>query len=287
MKKYTFLALFFIFISSESKAQMLEIGPQIGGMLYTGDLDPPQFSQQFQNLNFAYGAHFKYNMNPYFSIRANFTKGSVRGRDSIGTANWQLNRNLSFESDITEFSLLIENNLLGFDMSPGSGKYFSLHAFAGIAVYKFNPRTLYNGQYHDLQPLGTEGQGMPGFDDKYSLTQLAVPIGGGLKVKLNNRISVAVELTSRFLFTDYLDDASGTYVSYEELQAGNGQLAANLANRQGEYTGIDNPYSQQTGDTRAKAEVNDYYLTGMVTFSYHFNGANIFSDKNKVGCPTF
>ncbi len=287
MKRYTLVGLLFFFLSSSITAQSFEIGPQIGGMIYTGDLDPQTFSEQFQNLEFAFGAHLKYNINPYFAIRANFSKGNVSGRDSISNADWQKRRNLSFESGITEFSLMIENNLFGFDISPGSDKIFTLHAFAGIAVYKFNPRALYNGQYIDLQPLGTEGQGLPGYGEKYSLTQLAVPLGAGLKFKLTDRISVGMEMSGRFLFTDYLDDVSGTYVAYEELQAGNGSLAANLAKRESEFTGIDIPYSNATGDIRGKSDVNDYYLSGMVTFSYHFDGAGIFTDKNKIGCPTF
>jgi len=287
MKRYTLVGLLLILFSYGLKAQSFEVGPQVGGMFYTGDLDPRKFTDQRKNLKLAVGAHLKYNFNPYFAIRANVVRGKVVGRDSLSTVDWQLRRNLSFESNVTEFSLMLENNLLGFDITPGSGKSFSLHAFAGIAVYKFNPRTLYNGQYYDLQPLGTEGQGLPGYGDKYSLTQLAIPLGAGLKFKVTDRISIGMEISSRFLFTDYLDDASGTYLSYEELQAGNGQLAANLANRESEYTGIDQPYTQQTGAIRAKAEVNDYYSSGMVTFSYHFDGTGIFSDKNKIGCPTF
>ncbi len=287
--KRIFLALFFLTsLSYTSFSQSMEVGAQLGVMGYTGDLDPKEFSQHFANARGAVGLHLKYNVNDLFNVRLNFLKGSVIGRDSLSDEEWQKRRNLSFESGITEFAIMIENNFLGFNIDENENKTFTPYAFAGIAVYRFNPRTLYQGVYHDLQPLGTEGQGLPGFDDKYSLTQIAVPLGGGIKMRLTDKLSIGLEVNSRFLFTDYLDDLSGTYVAYEELMAGNGELAARLANREHEFTGIDTPYSQPTGEIRGKADVNDYYMSAMFSLSYHFKGSGLkFGRSNQIGCPTF
>jgi len=288
MKKI-FLAFFMVtFMSFSASSQSMEVGAQIGAMVYTGDLDPPTFSQNFKNTRTALGLHFKYKLNPLFNIRFNFTKGSVTGKDSLSDKSWQLERNLSFETGITEFAVMIENNMLGFSMDKNDEKTFSPYAFAGIAVYRFNPRTLYQGVYYDLQPLGTEGQGLPGYEEKYSLTQIAVPLGGGLKIRLSDKLSMGLEVNSRFLFTDYLDDLSGTYVAYEELMAGNGEIAARLANREHEFTGIDVPYTNETGSIRGKAAVNDYYMTAMFSLSYHFTGTGMrFGRSRGMGCPTF
>ncbi len=287
MRSLLFSLFIVLGVFSTGISQSLEVGPQLGGMLYTGDLDPKQFGENYKNLKPTVGLHLKYNHNDYFNLRLNLVRGSVQGRDELSGQEWQLRRNLSFETSITELSLLIENNIFGFSTNASKDKIFTIHAFAGIGVFKFNPRTLYDGQYVDLQPLGTEGQGMAGYEEKYSLTQLAIPMGIGLKFRLSEQLSLGLELSSRFLFTDFLDDISGNYVSHEELLAGNGQLAAALAKREAEYTGIDAPYTEETGSKRGQADVNDYYSTGMLTISYHFSGAKLFGGSGKTNCPSF
>jgi len=287
MKRLFFVLLVMTGIVSGASAQYFEAGPQLGGMLYTGDLDPKQFGQNYKNLKFSGGLFVKYNHNDFFNLRLNVVRGAVQGRDALSDKDWQLRRNLSFETAITEASLVIENNLFGFSTNAAKDKIFTIHAFAGIGIFKFNPKTLYNGQNVELQPLGTEGQGLPGYEEKYSLTQISIPLGVGLKFRISERLSAGLEISSRFLFTDYLDDISGNYVAYEDLLSGNGSLAAALAKREGEYTGIDTPYIEETGSKRGQSDVNDYFSTGMFTLSYHFNGSKVFGGKSKTRCPSF
>ena len=55
---------------------------------------------------------------------------------------------------------------------PGSMKYrWTPYVTGGAAVFTFNPKAEYNGEWVALQPLGTEGQGLPQYPDrkKYSL----------------------------------------------------------------------------------------------------------------------
>jgi hypothetical protein len=287
MNRFIIIFLLFLGVGTASHAQYFEVGPQIGGMIYTGDLDPKQFGQNYQNLRFTGGLFLKYNHNDYFNLRLNVAHGQIQGRDNLADQDWQLRRNLSFKSNITELSLLIENNIFGFSTNAAKDKIFTVHAFAGIGVFRFNPTTVYEGQRVELQPLGTEGQGLPGFEEKYSLTQISIPLGVGIKFRLSERLSLGMEISSRFLFTDYLDDIGGNYVAYEELIAGNGELAASLAKREAEYTGIDTPYQEATGDKRGSSDVNDYFSTGTVTFSYHFNGSKILGGPSKTRCPSF
>ncbi|MEO1652859.1 MAG: DUF6089 family protein [Bacteroidota bacterium] len=141
-------------------------------------------------------------------------------------------RNLHFRNDIIELSLV--NTL---DLIPSYGKHqrralFTPYLYYGVAVIYQNPRARLplnqGGDWIELQPLGTEGQGRPGYDDPYSKVQLAIPLGLGVKWAINERLNVGIESGIRFAFTDYLDDVSGEYPELDEL--GN-PLAVALANR--------------------------------------------------------
>jgi hypothetical protein len=133
----------------------------------------------------------------------------------------------------------------------------------------------------DLQPLGTEGQGLDGYDDKYNQLIAAIPLGLGLRFWLGDRISLLIEGSTRLLFTDYLDDVSDRPVVYEDILLGNGATAASLSNP-GIIPGSDEatqPYRR--GDAR-----NDglYFLN--LTLTYRTDGGRM-GIKVRKNCPTF
>lgn len=91
---------------------------------------------------------------------------------------------------------------------------FPIYVFTGVSGIFFNPRTLFDGKWHSLQPLMTE-QTKSG-KDKYSRFGVAVPFGFGVKFKLAQYISLNVEAGWRLALTDYLDDlANGNYPDFE------------------------------------------------------------------------
>jgi hypothetical protein len=99
------------------------------------------------------------------------------------------------------------------------------YVFVGVAVYHFNPYAYdTTGKKVYLQPLSTEGEGLPQYPGRkeYALTQLAIPFGGGIKFRITDRVVLAYEIGMRKLFTDYLDDVSNTYVSETVLLAAKG-----------------------------------------------------------------
>ena len=59
----------------------------------------------------------------------------------------------------------------------------------------------------------TEGQGTTSFQNRkpYSLTQLSIPFGGGVKIGVSDDFNIIIEYGLRKTFTDYIDDVSTTY----------------------------------------------------------------------------
>lgn len=253
--------LFFLLIgcfSSILSFSQLQVGVFGGISNYQGDL----VDKLFQKPKAAFGLNVSYQITNRINIRGGFTFAKVTGADSLNTKQSNLQeRNLSFESPITEFSLVGEFNTFDLEI-----KKWSPYIFAGVAVYHYNPSTMDQaGNKVFLQPLGTEGQGLAGYEETklYSLTQLAIPFGGGIKYNVTDNFRLAFELGLRKLFTDYLDDVSSNYADASELLAGRGQRAVDFAYRGDEYPG-GNPVPPVKGAQRGSPKYKDYYyFTGL------------------------
>ena len=286
MKRLIFFV--FTFLTLNLSAQQYEVGLLLGVSTYQGDIAPSTNRLDFNDLHPSVGIFGRYNINPFITARANFSYGKVSATDAQAEDESRRARNLSFESDIFEFGLIGEINIFGYD-AEGLQKRFSPYVFGGIAVFHFNPKTTYEGQIVELQPLGTEGQGIDNFGERYKLTQFAIPMGAGIKIAVSERLNVGLEFGVRKTFTDYLDDISGNYVNYSELLHNNGELSAALGNRTGEYLGTE-PVDIPTGSQRGNSEVDDWYFISGVTISYNLignSGGFGRRGKDNFGCPKF
>ena len=56
-----------------------EIGVFLGASNYQGDLIVPTYAWNGDNINFAWGAHLRYNMNPSWALRLNFANSTLSG----------------------------------------------------------------------------------------------------------------------------------------------------------------------------------------------------------------
>lgn len=286
-----FIGILTLFTFSLQAQRSAEIGVVIGASSYYGDLSPQNAQSNTSQYQPSFSFFYRQNVNSTFGFRANLAYGRLTGDDSLSDQAFRQERNFDFESSILELGLIGEINLFGF-APGGNGSRFSPYLFGGVALFHFNPLTEYEGQTVELQPLGTEGQGMEGFQERYRLTQISIPFGGGIKYAINDHINIGLELGFRKTFTDYLDDVSGAYVPYPVLRASNGELAAALGNRTGEFLGTE-PVEVQEGALRGNPLKDDWYLMGGFTLTY-----TIFSDRGgygkagrrggkQFGCPTF
>jgi hypothetical protein len=230
-----------------------EIGVFVGGSYYIGDLNP---TTQFLFTKPAGGFVVRYNFNPRLSARANAFFGSIEGHDSYSDSPAQQQRNLSFKSPITELSAQLEFNFLDYEIGNEKRK-FSPYIFFGLAGFKFNPQGEYKNNWVDLQPLGTEGQGLAGgaSKKKYKLTQMSIPFGVGIKANLSRNIGISIEWGMRKTFTDYLDDVSTKYYDPAKLAAAHGAMAAALSDPS---IGTD-PHYSNVGRQRGNPTNKDWY----------------------------
>jgi hypothetical protein len=270
MKKLT-QTLILIFLSLALYGQRVpawEWGLYMGSSNYGGDLIESKIPKPNES-KIATGMMLKYNLTRGLAFRSALMYGSISGSDhNNSTHEGRMTRNLSFRSPIYEYSLAVEFSIIHYDPLSIVANDLCPYLVGGIAVYHFNPQAFYEGQWIDLQPLGTEGQGMPGMQGKYGLTQVSLLYGIGIKQYVGNHWNISIEFSPRKTFTDYLDDVSGPYVCSKELAIHNGVVAAKLADRSSEV--CDGPTRSQQKLSRGNPEKNDYYIFTGISISKNF-----------------
>lgn len=257
------LTLLILILPLIVNAQKWEVGFQVGGSNYLGDLAPEIVVSETK---MASGLFFKKNANPFLS----HTFGVFQGQISADDNNFDhlKVRNLSFFSSITEFSYLFEFNFFPFGLGLHPNK-FTPYTFIGAAGFIYEPKTLYNGSYIKLSGLDTEGVFIESNKKAYSRYQFSVPIGGGFKIKFSKSINIATNIGFRYTFTDYLDDVSTTYYSVDLLENKYGPIASALSDRSPSEIGY-------SGKQRGRSDLIDWYLFSGFTLSFQIRNTPCF-----------
>jgi hypothetical protein len=277
MKKFLLVAIFVPAFTIAHAQWHLNL---FGGFAnYFGDLQSKAYTTQ--QAHGAFGAGIQYDLTNHFSLLSNLSYGQVGAADKYNMQADLKARNLSFQTSIVEFNVLAEYNL--FDLNSHR---FTPYVFAGIAVYHFNPYAFdSSGQRVFLQPLSTEGEGLPQYPDRhpYALTQMAVPLGGGIKFRVSENVVLSYEIGLRKLFTDYLDDVSTRYVDQTTLFNARGAQAVQMAYRGGEVKGSTSSYPAD-GTIRGNPGHKDwYYFSGIRASIDLFTNSNRFMSSSHRG----
>lgn len=263
VKKIIVIAVFGLFTTA-LQAQDWEAGGWIGTSHYFGDLNP---DYDFSQPELAAGIIARFNFNKRLAVKFGANYGNITGNDAMSDDVFQRNRNLSFRSELMEGNVNFEFNFLTYEHGSEYNR-FTPYVFAGVSLYNFNPQAQLDGEWHDLQPLGTEGQFR---GQEYNLTQIAINYGGGLKVDLTFDWSLNIFISSRRLFTDYLDDVSTIYPDKGDLEEAREGISILLSDRTLNNSGF-------AGNQRGDSQNED---------SYSFVGIGLVYNFARINCPWF
>ncbi len=255
------------------RGQYHEVGGMVLQAYYIGDINP--YSHVPQQLDLGGGLIYRYNFSDRWAFKASALYAQIYADDANSDSEWQRNRNLSFRSDIFEVSTQVELNFFSYEIGDPNRPY-SPYLFIGFSIFRFNPQAQFSNRWVDLQPLGTEGQGIDGFEDRYALTQVSLPLGIGIKFNIWKNLGGAIEWGLRRTWTDYLDDVSTTYVDPVLLEDQNGPLAAIMADRSLAPLG---PEGTNAGAQRGETNRNDYYFFGGAMLTWKIG-------KPRIKCPS-
>lgn len=259
-----------------------EVGIFGGTSSYYGDLQQKLFPKD--GYRAAGGLTYKYFMHPNVGLRFGATYANLYGADSTSESPAIKNRNLNFQTNLFEVNGGLEVNMLPVDFDEFK---FSPYLFAGLAVFYYNPYTI--GPTDEkiyLRPLSTEGQGLRQYPDRkiYSLVNVGVPLGAGLKVMIGNTVLISTEIGFRYTATDYLDDVSKTYVNMDTLFRYKGKQSVDLSYRTDELPNWDENYPNDKfvrGDNMKK----DWYWFAGINVAIYFESFGNLVPYKKTRCP--
>jgi hypothetical protein len=302
------LSLHFPSYSQDELKNTTEAGITVGPMVFLGDLGGhagkgTTFIKDYNmtTTKIAVGAYFTAYPAPWLGFRFSLNYGHIEGADNEikgkgGDEETRLNRNLDFRSTIIEGTVMAEvypTVLLEEDPEDVTGR-LRPYGVIGLGLFHFNPQGSYrspNGDVYwvDLKPLHTEGQGFPEYPDRknYSLTQLNIPMGVGIKYFFSENVNVSFEIIHRKTFTDYIDDVSKNYVDpslfYAHLSPQQAQIADQMANKSPLRNTPGAGY--QTGNKRGDPHQNDAYFTAGFKIGFRIGGGSEQRWNNSTRCP--
>jgi len=284
-----------------------EAGFTIGPMVFLGDLGGhvgkgTTFIKDY-NMNqtkIAIGAFLTAYPAQWLGFRFSLNYGKVEGNDGdiSSKGGWEEARkvrNLNFRSKILEGSVMAEFYPTVFLEEDPEDVTARLRPYGviGLGAFHFNPQGSYRNQYGDqvwvdLKPLHTEGEGWAEYPDRknYSLTQLNIPIGAGIKYFFSESLNVSFEIIHRKTFTDYIDDVSTRYVDPtlfdKYLSPSQATIAKAISNKSAQgYNTPNYGKDMKRGDPNQK----DAYFTAQFKIAFRINGGSEQRWRNSTHCP--
>ena len=299
-----FFSSFFTSLAQESSS-FVEAGITIGPSNFLGDLGgrmgrgtPFLKDNNIPLTKLMFGAYLTYQPNEWLGLRLMARYGTLEGDDAIIKAKGGLEearkiRNSNFRSRLLEGLLMAEVYPTVFFEYDQTDIYHKIRPYLliGVGAFKFNPQGTdpLNGQWVNLQPLHTEGQGFTEYPDRkdYKLTQMNIPMGFGAKYFLSETASLSLEVVHRKTFTDYIDDVSTTYVDpalfYWYMPIPQAQLAERMANKTGDQVGNNTVYFP--GDKRGTATNKDAYYSVQLKLGVRLGSSSDKRWRNSTSCP--
>lgn len=279
--------------SQQWKKQKREIVLSLGAANFLGDLGGADQigtyyyrDLELSQTKFHLSAGYRYRFTPTISVKGGFYYGRVSGSDLLTNEPARRNRRLEFRTDLFEVSAqfeyaLIEEHIKGRYIRGKTKFPVNIYLFGGLGFLRFNPKSRINfeGDWIALQPLGTEGQGLPdGPGDKYLRFTVVIPAGIGFKYPITNQWHIGLEYGPRVTFSDYIDDVSGVYFDRNKIGEANGENAKYFADP-ASYNYPDKPFNPngwtQPGQRRGNSSRNDSYMFAHLSVSYKLiKGAN-------------
>jgi len=276
-----------------------EVGLGFGPMFFLGDLGGSaglgkDFVKDvdFPLTKFSKMIYVNYYAAEWLGFRLALNHGVLEGNDAEapnkgGHEVARIQRNLSFRSSVLEGYLAAEiYPTVFFERYDGLKGKFRPYGLVGIGAYKFNPKTKLNGQWVELKPLRTEGQGLVDDKSEYKLTQAEIPMGIGFKYYIKENMYVGMEVLHRKLFTDYVDDVSTTYpdpIIFNSLPAADGAKARQLFFRGDELPGARS--TPQVNEQRGDPSDNDAFFSTILRFGWRLNTYD--NARRQMRCPVF
>lgn len=258
----------------------IEVGPHFGGTAYVGDLNVWKNLgewdwKHFHQLDYDFGAVARFNYDPRWSFRLDYSYLNVNATDT--TTAWRPQALLNFRSSVHDLSMIVEFNFLDYYTGHAQSS-ISPYIFAGVSAFLYTTRpftgnvvlnekptdwywkdsTYYdaNGAEHTVSLFKGKKLANPAFS-------VSIPFGVGCKFSLSKHLAATLEWRMHYTFTDYLDDVSGLYGEKTVVDGYNA-----------DPSGLFSTYQQ-----RGNSQTNDWFGMVNVSVTYKFEVSDPFGLK--------
>lgn len=269
MKKLLFFIIITFAVSFHSYAQVNEyvqegeFGITAGVAHYFGDLNN---RARINRPKIDIGGFVRKQFGNYTSVRLSAHFAKLGYSDIYSKNQYDLRRNLSFNTNIFEMALQGDFNFFKFNPTDPAHS-FTPYATIGVGFFTYNPYAFYKNEKVFLRPLHTEGETFYDGRKEYGTIALCFPIGFGVKYAINDKMNFSFEIAHRFTTTDYLDDVSKTYIGIDKFPstAGGKSLAGALQDRSFEVA----PRIGIEGRQRGFSKQKDSYIIAEAGISFN------------------
>lgn len=192
------MLVFLLCASLRVQAQRTELGVEIGGYNYIGDV-----TRQYDFTNHTTGAQIfmRKNLNDAFSTRLSVGFGKLQGADDQAFDVFAANRRAAFLGDFTNVDFLFEYHFLDF-RNEKLQQYWTPYLFFGIGAYRL--------------------KGTDGFGNEYNTgVNVRFPVGAGIKYRLDRRWIIGASFAAIKSSSDKLDNVSIETSNIKNYRGGN------------------------------------------------------------------
>ena len=251
----TILILFLPLILKGQISQEISVGYQLQQLIGDIGVNKLQLLDGAGNLNYRIQKH------PHYAFHLGFSQGILYGDDSLSSFSEKVERNIAIQTPYQAFNARVEIDYFS-QLIPSYNFQQTPYIFGGIGLISFNPMGNYQGEWLELQPLGTEGQGtILNSEPLYSKRAWTLPFGIGWRAQLNSLWVFSIEAMWTLTSTDYLDDTHNLYVDAGLLEIEKGEIASYFSNPSNTLF--------ETGTPRANPQNNDSYFALSLKFGIH------------------
>lgn len=259
----------------------VEAGGWLAAVNYFGDLNT---NMRLNRVGPAAGLGIRYNFNERICGKLSGNIGRIEAYDKDSPNLYERARNLHFRSIVADAGAQMEFNFLPY-VHGSKDENWTPYLFLGLGVTYFNPKAELDGTWHELRPMGTEGQFK---GEEYYTVAGGWVYGAGLKIDLSYEWSLNIDISARRLFSDYLDDVSSVYPDLDDVEDLRGEFATKFVDRSPELYAEDPAFFTRNnleapigteGRQRGNSKTKDTYVYLGIGVYYYFGDLRCPYDK--------
>ncbi len=197
-----FLFILFTCTAITLQSQTHEVGIFAGGSNYVGDVGSTNY---LYSNELGGGLVYKYNLNPRIALRGTYTYIPVSGNDKDAENLFRQNRGQRFSNNIHEFAVGVEFNFFDYNIS-NYRTTFTPYILAEIAAFNYSSPGV------RISPTTVS------LKNKFSYS---LPLGIGIKGRLDDHLAIAFEVGTRFTLVDDIDYTTDKINEYNFGGTGN------------------------------------------------------------------